>query len=73
MGDWRDAGPAGIFDIEEGLKQLSDLGDQLEAFAGAVHFEIFRADLLTALVYSDGSLGDRPPFYPVMMFGVLVI
>jgi transposase, IS5 family len=66
-------GQPGFFDIDERLKRLSDLGDQLEAFAGAVDFEIFRADLLKALAYSDGSQGGRPPFDPVMMFKVLVI
>ena len=55
----------GFFDIDERLKRLSDLGDQLEAFAGAVDFEIFRADLVKALAYSDGSQGVRPPFDPV--------
>lgn len=66
-------GQPGFFDIDERLKRLSDLGDQLEAFAGAVDFEIFRADLVKALAYSDGSQGGRPPFDPVMMFKVLVI
>jgi IS5 family transposase len=66
-------GHPGFFDIDERLKRLSDLGDQLEAFAGAVDFEIFRTDLVKALAYSDGSQGGRPPFDPVMMFKVLVI
>jgi len=66
-------GQPGFFDIDERLKRLSDLGDQLEAFAGAVDFEIFRVDLVRALSYSDGSQGGRPPFDPVMMFKVLVI
>lgn len=66
-------GQPGFFDVDERLKRLSDLGDQLEAFAGAVDFEIFRIDLVKALAYSDGSQGGRPPFDPVMMFKVLVI
>lgn len=66
-------GQPGFFDIDERLKRLSDLGDQLEAFGRAVDFEIFRADLVKALAYSDGSQGGRPPFDPVMMFKVLVI
>jgi hypothetical protein len=59
--------------MDERLKGLSELGDQLGAFAGAVDFEVFRADLTKALSYSDGSQGGRPPFDPVMMFKVLVI
>ncbi len=43
-------GQPGFFDIDERLKRLSDLGDQLEAFAGAVDFEVFRTDLAKALL-----------------------
>ena len=64
---------AGLFDVDDRLKRLSDLGDQLEAFAGAVDFEVFRSALAKALAYSDGARGGRPPFDPVMMFKVLVI
>jgi transposase, IS5 family len=63
----------GLFDVEERLKRLSDLGDQLLAFAAAVDFEMFRPELTRALAYSDGSQGGRPPFDPVMMFKILVI
>jgi len=63
----------GLFDVDERLKRLSDLGDELLGFAGAVDFEIFREDLVAALGYSDGSQGGRPPFDPVMMFKILVI
>src|SRR5271170_6725867 len=66
-------GQAGFFDVDERLKRLGDLGDQLLAFAGAVDFEIFRPELTKALTYSDGAQGGRPPFDPVMMFKILVI
>ncbi len=66
-------GQSGFFDVDERLKRLSDLGDQLEAFGAAVDFEIFRAELMGALAYSDGAQGGRPPFDPVMMFKILVI
>ena len=58
----------GFFDVDERLKRLSDLGDQLEAFTAAVDFEEFRPELEKALAYSDGAKGGRPPFDPVMMF-----
>ena len=67
------AGAPGFFDVDDRLKRLSDLGDQLEAFTAAVDFEVFRPELETALAYSDGAKGGRPPFDPVMMFKVLVI
>ncbi len=38
----------GFFDVDERLKRLSDLGDQLEAWVAAVDVEIFRADPDTA-------------------------
>src|SRR3712207_1400007 len=63
----------GFFDVEERLKRLSDLGDQLEAFARAVDYEQFRPVLDAALAYADGAKGGRPPLDPVMMFKVLII
>jgi len=66
-------GQPGFFDVDERLKRLSGLGDQLEGFAAAVDFELFRADLVGALGYSEGMQGGRPPFDPVMMFKILVI
>jgi transposase, IS5 family len=66
-------GQSGFFDVDERLKRLSDLGDQLLAFAAAVDFEMFRAELTRALTYSDGSKGGRPPFDPVLMFKVLIV
>ena len=66
-------GAPGFFDVDDRLKRLSDLGDQLEAFQAAVDFEIFRADLNAALDYRSGLQGGRPPFDPVMMFKILVI
>jgi IS5 family transposase len=66
-------GQAGFFDVDDRLKRLSDLGDQLDAFAQVVDFELFRPDLLQALAYSSGAQGGRPPFDPAMMFKVLVI
>jgi transposase, IS5 family len=73
IGDESMRGQPGFFDVDERLKHLSGLGDHLEAFAAAVDFEMFRADLVAALAYSDGAQGGRPPFDPVMMFKILVI
>jgi transposase, IS5 family len=51
-------GQAGLFDVDDRLKRLSDLGDQLEAFAAAVDFEVFRPKLETALAYSVRAEAD---------------
>jgi Transposase domain (DUF772) len=64
---------AEFFEVDDRLKRLSDLGDQLEAFEAAVEFEAFRRELNAALTYSDGTQGGRPPFDPVMTFKILVI
>ena len=55
------SGQPGFFDVDERLRRLSDLGDQLLAFAKVVDFEIFRPELSKALAYSDGpqGAGDR--------------
>ncbi|MCV6576222.1 MAG: IS5 family transposase [Cohaesibacter sp.] len=63
----------GLFDVDERLKRLSDIGDQLEAYGRLVDFEIFRSVLDKALAYGDGAKGGRPPFDPVMMFKILII
>src|ERR1700757_1000497 len=66
-------GQPGFFDIEDRLKRLSDLGDQLEIFRSAVDFELFRPELNAALSYTDRTEGGRPPFDPALMFKILVI
>ena len=63
-------GQPGLFDVEDRLKRLSDLGDQLEAFAAVVEFELFRPALDAALAYSDGQKSGRLPLDAVMMFKI---
>lgn len=65
--------PAGFFGLDDRLKRLSDIGDQLEPYSTAIDFEMFRADLDAAVRYSDGDQGERPPYGVVMMFKILVI
>lgn len=52
----------GFFDVDERLRRLSDLGDQLEAYGRVVDFEAFRSDLEKALAYTSGPRGGRPPY-----------
>jgi IS5 family transposase len=65
-------GEPGFFDVDERLRRLTDLGDQLLALAKVVDFEIFRPELSQASGLFRGGEG-RPPFDPVMMFKILVI
>jgi hypothetical protein len=64
-------GQPGFFDIDDRLKRLSDLGDQLETFRS--DFEPFRPELNAALSYTDRTEGGQPPFDPMLMFKILVI
>ena len=41
----------GFFDVDDRIRRLSDLGDQLEAFERAMDFEIFRTELDATLGY----------------------
>ena len=50
-------GQARLFDVDNRLKRLTDLGDQREAFRPPVNFELFRPELNAALDYSDGAQG----------------
>jgi hypothetical protein len=50
-------GSAWFFDVDDRLRRLSDLGDQLAAYAATVDFEMFRPGLEAALNYGDGSMG----------------
>ena len=54
-------GQAGLLDVDERLKRLSCLDDQLLAFTAAVEFDVFQPELTRALAYSDGSQDGRPP------------
>jgi transposase, IS5 family len=43
------AGQPGFFDVDERLRRLSNLGDQLEAYGWVGDFETFRPELVTML------------------------
>ena len=64
---------AGLFGLSEHLERLSAFGDPLEELGRVIDFEGFRAILDSALGYSDGAKGGRPPYDPVAMFKVLIL
>jgi hypothetical protein len=57
-------GQPGFFDIDDRLKRLSDLGDQLEAFRSAVDFELFRPELTAVLSYTNRTEGGAATLRP---------
>ena len=58
-------GQPGFFDIDDRLKRLSDLGDQLETFRSAVDLEFLSAGIKCDAQLHDRTEGGRPPFDPV--------
>jgi hypothetical protein len=53
-------GQAGLFDIDERLREMSAKGDDPERLNAIVDLEAFRPDLARALPRSDGRKGGRP-------------
>ena len=54
-------GQPGFFDIDDRLKRLSDLGDQLEAFRSAVDFELFgRNQVRRSATRTERKAGGHP-------------
>ena len=58
------AAQPGLFDVDERLHRLTDLGDQLNAYAVTVDFKLFQPELKAALCCSDGTKGGRPTLRP---------
>ena len=66
-------GQRGFFDIDERRRELAAKGDDLERLNAIVDFEVFRPDLVGAVLRSDGSRGGRPAFDHVFMFKILIL
>ena len=52
-------GQPGFFDIDDRLKRLSDLGDQLETFRSAVDFEVFRPEMRCSATQTGRKAGGH--------------
>lgn len=64
---------SGLFGLSDHMKRLSADGDPLAVLSQVIDFEAFRPTLVTALAYSHGAKGGRPPYDPVVMLKVLVL
>jgi IS5 family transposase len=65
---------AGLFDLPDHMKRLSDAGDPLETMSRVVNFGSFRPLLEASLdLTHSGPKGGRPPYDAVKMFKVLIL
>lgn len=62
-----------IFDEENRLELLSQLGDPLEILNKVIKWEMFRSVLNQACRKEDTGKGGRPPYDVVIMFKILVL
>lgn len=62
-----------IFDEENRLELLSQLGDPLEILNRVIKWEKFRSVLNQGCRKEDTGKGGRPPYDVVMMFKILVL
>ncbi len=67
------SGQPDFWDVQIRLRELSAQGDPLEKLSATVDFELFRAELTTALGTRDRSKGGRPSFDPVLKFRMVVL
>ena len=63
----------GLFDENERLERLSELGDPLTRLNQVMKWELFRPVLQKAFQKERKGPGGRPPYDYVMMFKVLVL
>ena len=63
----------GLFDVEERLQRLSDIGDQLEAYAAVVDSSFSAPIWRRRLAIRTARKGGRPAYDPILMFKILVI
>lgn len=63
----------GLFDEENRLEKLSQLGDSLVRLNNVIQWEIFRPILSKSLLKEHKGPGGRPPYDCILMFKILVL
>lgn len=63
----------GLFDEENRLEKLSQLGDSLVRLNEVIQWELFRPVLTKALYKEPKGIGGRPPYDSLLMFKILVL
>jgi len=63
----------GIFDENNRMKKLSQLGDSLERLEKVINWEMFRAILDEVFRKEPKGAGGRPPYDYVLLFKILIL
>ena len=63
----------GLFDKEDRLEKLSQLGDSLVRLNNVIQWEMFRPILSQSLLKESKGPGGRPPYDCILMFKILVL
>ena len=63
----------GLFDDEQTLEKLNDMGNPLDRLSGVIDFEMFRDILEKALHKDKMTKAGAKPYDPVLMFKIMVL
>jgi IS5 family transposase len=63
----------GLFDVDNRLKELSEMGDPLEKLSEAIDWKQFKPIIERAFRKDRKSNAGRPPFDFIMMFKILIL
>ena len=66
-------GQIGLFDLENRLTELSEMGDPLEVVNRVIRWKSFRPVIDKAFRKERKSNAGRPPYDYVLMFKILVL
>ena len=72
--NYKITGNRGLFDEQETIQKLSDIGNPLERISQVIDFEVFRIDLESKLLNTNkkNNAGAKP-YDVVMMFKILIL
>lgn len=70
---YRQQGNMGLFDNEDTLEKLNQMGNPLDKLAKVVDFEMFRETLEDSLRKEHMTNAGEKPYDPVLMFKILVL
>ena len=71
--EYKIQGNIGLFDDEQTLEKLNDMGNPLDRLSGVIDFEMFRDILEKALHKDKMTKAGAKPYDPVLMFKILVL